>query len=160
MVRVYLNELTHRGTRITKQFPDILVTTKHTYEIDYKYAYTCTNSLCGQDFGRQKKLELSRHVCGACKSPLVQTEPAPNTSGKENKTNPFGLFVKAHFAEVKRENSGKPHKDIMAILSNQYREQKSSGNEVSKDGIQAILIEDSEEEVDEMVTSLGILDLE
>ena len=105
-------------------------------------------------------MELNRHVCGACKSCLAQTKPAPNTSGKENKPNLFGLFVKAHFAEVKRENPGKPHKDLMAILSKRYREQKTSGNEVSKEGIQAILIKDSDEEVDEMVTSLGILDLE
>jgi predicted SprT family Zn-dependent metalloprotease len=154
------SKLTPRGMRITKEFPDILVTTKHTYEIEYKYTYTCTNSLCGLDFGRQKKLELNRHVCGACKSPLAQTKPIPNTSGKENKPNSFGLFVKDDFARVKRENPGMAHKDIMATLSNRYREQKVSGAEVSQEGSPTILVEDSDDDVVEVVTSLGILDLE
>jgi predicted SprT family Zn-dependent metalloprotease len=157
------SKLTLRGTRITKEFPDILVTTKHTYEIEYKYTYTCTNLLCGLDFGRQKKLELDRHVCGACKSRLLQTKPAPTTYRKENKTNPFGKFVKDHFAGVKRENPGVSHKDIMTILSKRYHEQKNTineGGEGSKRGSQTILVEDSDEEVDEMVISLGILDLE
>lgn len=152
--------MTLRGTRITKEFPDILVTTKHTYEIDYKYTYTCTNSLCGLDFGRQKKLALNRHVCGACKSSLAQTKPSPSTSGKENKANPFGLFVKDHFARTKSENPGAAHKDIMAILSKLYREQKTSGAEVLQVGSQPILIEDTDDDVVEMATSFGILDLE
>src|SRR5579859_3594227 len=70
-----------RGARITKCFPDIQVTTKHTYEIEYKYMYTCSNASCGLDFGRQRKLDVTGVVCGDCKSRLVQTKTVPNARG-------------------------------------------------------------------------------
>jgi HMG (high mobility group) box len=159
---VYLLEKPNwRGSKITKVFPDILVTTKHQYEIVYKYTYTCSNPLCGLDFGRQRKLDLTRLGCGACKSKLTQTKPAPkSSSGKENKSNPFGMFVKDHFAEVKRENPGITHKDIMAILSKRYREQKDGvKGEISSKDSEIILIEDSEDEVEDMMITIGILNL-
>jgi hypothetical protein len=138
-------------------FPDIVVTTKHEYEIEYKYTYTCTNALCGLDFGRQRKLDLTRMACGSCKSRLSQTKPVPKSSGKEDKVNPFGMFVKDHFASVKKENPGSPHKDIMGILSKRYREQTETQEKHSER--ETIVIEDSDEEVKEVVTSLAILNL-
>jgi hypothetical protein len=149
-----------RGARITKQFPDILVTTKHTYEIEHKYTYTCRNPLCGLDFGRQRKLDLTKIVCGQCKSQLAQIRPLPKTSsGKENSPNPFGMFVKQHFAAVKKENPSSSHKEIMMTLSKRYREQKDNKIKEETTDKDTCLIE-SEDEIEDIITSLGIIDLD
>ena len=147
-----------RGLNISNQFPDILVTTKHTYEIEYKYTFTCTNPLCGLDFGRQRKLDLSRLACGACKSRLEQTKPVPRAGkGKENKANPFAEFVKRNFAGVKKENPGMKHKEIMGVLGKMYREEKDGGRGELKE---VIVIEESEDEIGEVATALEDLDLQ
>jgi hypothetical protein len=121
--------------------------------------YTCRNPLCGLDFGRQRKLDLTKIVCGGCKSQLVQTKPLPKApSGKENKQNPFGMFVKGHFAAVKMENPSSSHREIMAILSKRYREQKDKGEREAKGDIDTCLME-SFEEIEDIVTSLRTIDL-
>lgn len=43
------------------------------------------------------------------------------------RVNVFGMFVKENFADVKRENPGVAHKEIMGILSKMYREGKANG---------------------------------
>ena len=122
--------------------------------------YTCTNALCGLDFGRQKKLDLTRLVCGNCKSALAQTEPALKmTCEKEKKPNLFGLYVKENFAVVKKENPGTPHKEIMGILSKRYHEQKSK-QKVSSRRDETISIMDGEREVCEIVAGVNMLTIE
>jgi hypothetical protein len=103
-------------------------------------------------------MDLNKMGCGGCKSRLVQTKPVPKMGGKENKANPFGMFVKDHFAVVKRENPGSPHKDIMGILSKRYRQAKE-GNIAEKeqnDSRETIVIESDEEDI---VTSMGVMEL-
>jgi predicted SprT family Zn-dependent metalloprotease len=131
-----------RGSRITHAFPDIEVTTKHAYEIEYKFMYTCSNASCGLDFGRQKKIDLNRLVCGACKSRLFQTK---GSTGKENRANPFGEFVRGNFADVKRENPGSVHKEIMGVLSRMYKEGKEKRAEA--------------EGIEEVVGGVAVIDL-
>lgn len=110
-------------------------------------------------------MDISKLCCGECKSRLVQTKPSPGKGeGKENcnrkVNNPFGMFVKEHFAGVKRENLGMGHKDVMAILSTMYREQKDG---VTDESLLAkserIVIEDSGDEIEDVATSIGILNL-
>lgn len=149
--------LIFRGAKISDHFPDILVTTKHTYEIEYKYTYTCTNPLCGLDFGRQRKLDLTRLACGACKSRLEQTKPVLKV-GKENKVNPFGMFVKEKFAVVKKDNPGMKHKDIMGILASMYREKEAGGGD--KKEVEYVVIEESDDEIGGAATALEDLDLQ
>lgn len=149
-----------RGAEITKHFPDILVTTKHTYEIEYKYIYACTNALCGLDFGRQKTLDLTRLVCGNCKSALAQIKPALKmTCKKEEKPNPFGLYVKENFAVAKKEHPGSPHKEIMGILAKEYHEQKSN-QKVSSRIDETISIMGRERELGEIVAGVNMLTIE
>jgi hypothetical protein len=73
------------------------------------------------------------------------------------------MFVKDHFAVVKKENPGCAHKDVMAILSKRYREQKNRvtwRNDISpNEDSGMILIEGSEAQVERMMTSLAVLDL-
>jgi hypothetical protein len=149
-----------RGAKITKMFPDIQVTTKHTYEIEYKFMYTCSNASCAVDFGRQKKIDLDRLFCGACKSRLCQTKPAPK-EGKENKrANPFGMFVKEYFMGVKRKNPGCSHKEIMTTLSRMYREQKGNNKEGTLMGNEESDVNENDEDYGELLGSVATLDIQ
>jgi hypothetical protein len=107
-------------------------------------------------------MDLNKMGCGGCKSRLIQTKPVPkSTVGKENKANPFGMFVKDHFAAIKRENPGSPHKEIMGLLSKKYRQEKESGLPEmgsEKDDREIITIED-DGEVSEIATSMGVMEL-
>jgi len=146
-----------RGSKISKIFPDIIVTTKHTYEIEHKYIYTCTNDSCCREYGRSKRIDVNRNACGSCHSKLMQTRPIPHaTTRKEAKSNPFGNFVKEHFANVKKENPTSPHKDIMKILSDRYHGEKLNGGKTLGD---PIVLEDSEGKVGELSESLDCLEV-
>ena len=65
------------------------------------------------------------------------------------------MFVKEHFAGVKKGNSGSAHKDVMTILSKMYRQQK----EMSKErAIMETLRDESEDDV-EVLGSMSALGL-
>ena len=81
------------------------------------------------------------------------------TSGKENKPNAFGMFVKERFAEVKKCNPGSPHKEIMGMLSREYHQTKAGSSkklEVKEKSVEVIEIE-SDDEVVELTATLGSL---
>merc|ERR1712000_117810 len=66
------------------------VTTKHSYEIDFKYVWECT--ACGIEVKRHSKsVDPKKHRCGSCKSTLKQTKRTPRGSGKPSE---YQLFVK------------------------------------------------------------------
>jgi len=49
-------------------FPDLNVTTCHSYEIHYKYQWQCTNPVCGKMFGRHSKsIKIEKVLCGKCR---------------------------------------------------------------------------------------------
>ncbi|CEO59919.1 hypothetical protein PMG11_04568 [Penicillium brasilianum] len=66
----------------------ITVTTKHTYQIDYKYVWNCMT--CGQEYCRHSKsIDTQRSRCGACRGALQQTKPKPrNVSPKKSTATP------------------------------------------------------------------------
>jgi len=71
-----------RGRKCTNAFPhhNINVTTKHTYEIDYKYVWECEG--CGLEYKRHSKsIDTTRQRCGRCKSALLQIKPKPRKTG-------------------------------------------------------------------------------
>jgi len=99
---------------------------------------------------------LNQLVCGSCKSRLFQRNPGPKDGGgKQNRPNPFAMFVKEHFAGVKRENLGSTHRDVMAILSKMYREQK----EMSAGGSIAECVREESQDDIEVLGSMSTLDL-
>ena len=118
----------------------IRVTTTHSYEIDYRYRYTCSGDSCGKVYGRHSKsIDMSRKVCGRCKSKLLlftrtgilitDTGEAIRQDGTPVKLNPFATFVKDNFARVKGDlvhSSPQPvkHKDVMALLGEQWKQLK------------------------------------
>lgn len=100
----------------------IEVSTKHSYVIDYKYAWECTN--CGTKFERHSRsIDPARHQCSLCKSKLIQTKPVPRADGTKNE---YQIFVKENMKRIKQENPGSPQKDIMGMVGKQYREFKAS----------------------------------
>lgn len=94
----------------------IKVTTKHTYDIDYKYVWACVS--CGAEFKRHSKsIDPSRHRCGTCKDVLKQIKPVPRGAAKPSE---YQAFVKEQMSIARNENPGSPQKDIMRIIAEKW----------------------------------------
>lgn len=134
------------GRKATAAFEHlgVEVTTKHSYQIDYKYIWECVS--CGYEFKRHSKsVDPARHSCGRCKGRLAQTKPTPRgggvgaagtgAGGKEGKKEmgEYQVFVKRNFARVKSElemqgrdaQMGK----VMEAVAREYREMKKGKEE-------------------------------
>lgn len=60
------------------------VTTKHNYEIDFKYVWACVD--CAQSFGRHSKsINPAAVRCGRCKGILQQVKPKPRNGAGAKK---------------------------------------------------------------------------
>ncbi|KAL1891156.1 hypothetical protein Sste5346_007788 [Sporothrix stenoceras] len=115
----------------------IQVTTKHAYEIDFKYVWTCEE--CATEFKRHSKsIDPVRHRCGACKGVLKQTKPVPRGTGAKGAskagaggtaatTGPseYQKFMKEHMAIVRRENPNSPQKVIMTLVADKWSRAKA-----------------------------------
>lgn len=130
------------------------VTTKHSYEIEYRFVWECVN--CGLEFGRHSRsIDPRRHQCGRCKSKLVQTKPTPKAGDEEGGEKVLGgyqLFVKENMAAVRKENPKSPQKELMGLIGKRYQELKAAG----KAGGAA---EKQRDEVEDVVRKLDFLDL-
>jgi predicted SprT family Zn-dependent metalloprotease len=129
------------GRKATVAFANkgVEVTTKHSYQIEYKYIWECIS--CGYEFKRHSKsVDPARHSCGKCKGKLAQTKPTPRgvgagtavgKDGKREKSE-YQVFVKANFARVKKEleAEGKDAQmgKVMEAVAKQYRERKGTGS--------------------------------
>ena len=127
------------GRKATVAFADkgVEVTTKHSYQIDYKYVWECIS--CGYEFKRHSKsVDPARHSCGKCKGKLAQTKPTPRgvgagvavgKDGKREKSE-YQVFVKANFARVKKEleAEGKDAQmgKVMEAVAKEYRDRKGT----------------------------------
>ncbi|KAF2466795.1 uncharacterized protein BDR25DRAFT_336347 [Lindgomyces ingoldianus] len=106
------------------------VTTKHSYEIEYKYIWECV--LCGCEYKRHSKsVDTQRHSCGKCKGKLVQTKPTPRSTAGGKKPGGKGeyqVFVTENFSRVKKEleERGLDAKmgKVMEAVAREYRERK------------------------------------
>ncbi|KAF2769112.1 hypothetical protein EJ03DRAFT_327702 [Teratosphaeria nubilosa] len=130
------------GKKCTKAFGDrgVEVTTKHTYEIEYKYIWRCSNEDCETEFKRHSKsIDPRRHTCGACRSKLEQIKPVPrkvkdgssagNGSRGAGAVTGYAAFVKKHFAAVKAALPAKTsHKEVMEAVARKYREEKAKSD--------------------------------
>jgi predicted SprT family Zn-dependent metalloprotease len=136
------------GRKCTSAFKDsgIEVTTKHTYEIDYKYVWQCSNEDCGAEFKRHSKsIDLKRHTCGSCRSTLIQIKPVPRKGKDAGSKEPgaptgYAAYVKLNFAKVKATLApGASQKEIMEAVAKKYREEKaqqaSSSSTPAADGV-------------------------
>lgn len=135
-------------TRVFGESRGIEVTTKHSYDIDFKYVWECT--ACGIEFKRHSKsIQTDRHRCGSCKGELKQTKPVPRKNGagaataggegaKEvKKESEYQRFMKEQMKLIKAENPRCPQKDIMRQVAARWAVKKAGGPETAssnKDG--------------------------
>ena len=125
------------GRKCSKAFAHrgIIVTTKHTYEIAYKYIWSCTH--CGTEYKRHSKsIDPARHSCGNCKEKLIQVKPVPRGEGKA--VGAYQMYVKEHFSRVKGEKPELTMGEVMVVLGKEFREKKK------RDGARMKLIEEAE----------------
>lgn len=138
------------GRKATEAFASrgVEVTTKHSYQIEYKYVWECV--ICGYEHKRHSKsIDPARHTCGRCRGTLAQTKPTPRgvgtgvagKDGKREKTE-YQIFVKANFSQVKKrlQEEGQDAKmgKVMEAVAKEYREMKAS-KEKSTGGLEDAL---------------------
>ncbi|KAL3897118.1 MAG: hypothetical protein SGCHY_003635, partial [Lobulomycetales sp.] len=112
------------GAVAEKKFPSIKVTTCHSYEINYRFYYTCVNEQCGAQFGRHSKsIDVDRVGCGRCGS-RVRFVERTRQDGTAVKKNQFSEFMRQEYTSVKQRNPGTSHGDIMKMLSVAWKERK------------------------------------
>ncbi|KYK56671.1 hypothetical protein DCS_03673 [Drechmeria coniospora] len=102
----------------------IKVTTKHTYDIDFKYVWECTG--CSSEYKRHSKsIEPHRHRCGSCGCTLKQTKPVPRGGGAASgKPSAYQIFVKEQMRIVRGENPGSPQKEVLRIVAKRWADTK------------------------------------
>jgi len=133
------------GRKVTAAFGGshgVEVTTKHKYEIEYKYLWTCEGEGCGVEFGRHSKsIDPARQRCGTCKGRLRQVRPVPRgsaaaengeKSGGEKKLGTYAAFVKEHYAAIKKDMGKASQKEVMEAVGRKYREEKARLAETGK----------------------------
>ena len=109
--------------------PDVIVTTTHNYEIQYKFNWACVNPKCSFQIGRHSKsVDTTRHRCGLCKGKLIEV----TSDGKPKQRAPpsaYNLFVKEHSKAVReqlvKQKPGVTQADVMKELGRRWRVQKS-----------------------------------
>jgi predicted SprT family Zn-dependent metalloprotease len=125
------------------------VTTKHSYDIDFKYRWECTQ--CGMEYKRHSKsINTEHHRCGTCKGELNQTKPAPraNTknSGGTSGQSEYQLFVKEQMKLVKQTNPGVSQRDVMGIVAGKWADLKIKRAQAPKQEDTILSIETDEAE--------------
>ncbi|WBW73406.1 protein-DNA covalent cross-linking repair [Schizosaccharomyces osmophilus] len=112
--------------RLMNKFPSIEVTSKHNYDIDYKYKWLCMNEACNKLYQRHSKsIDPKRHICALCTSRLVQIAPVTRL------LNPFQLFMKENMASIKRQYPTLSHKELMTKVALEYRHAISTQSQKS-----------------------------
>ncbi|CAM9574850.1 unnamed protein product, partial [Phaeothamnion confervicola] len=98
--------------RAAAAYPSVPVTTRHTYEIKYKFQYDGGGG-CGAVIGRHSRsIDVQKQVCGRCGGALVMRPLAT----APRKPSAFSLFVKERFASVRAERPGVGHGAVMTEL--------------------------------------------
>ncbi|GAB7361232.1 hypothetical protein MBLNU230_g1293t1 [Neophaeotheca triangularis] len=118
------------GAKCTKAFADrgVEVTTKHSYQIEYKYIWQCENEDCGSEFKRHSKsIDPAKQRCGQCRGTLLQVKPLPRGGKAKGEATGYAAFVKQHYKDVKAGlPTGSTQKEVMEALGRRYRAQKEA----------------------------------
>lgn len=136
------------GRRCTDAFRHrgVEVTTKHSYQIEYKYVWQCSNEECAARFQRHSKsIDPKRHKCGNCRSNLLQIKPVPRQgTAAGGPATGYAAYVKQNFAMVKAGMLGASQKEVMEALGRKYRADKAAGLPVPIKGAGALSSEGNE----------------
>jgi predicted SprT family Zn-dependent metalloprotease len=116
---------------------NITVTTKHSYDIDFRYIWNCVE--CGTEFKRHSKsIDTERHRCGSCEGRLEQIKPRPRPRGAPSE---YQKFVQVEMKIVKQANPGSPQKDVMRLVADKWKKiNKATGEPLARStsGIEGI----------------------
>ena len=118
----------------------VQVTTKHSYEIDYRYIWLCAGRKgqagdeggCGLEYKRHSKsIDPDRQGCGKCKGRLLQVKPVPRatastTDSKASAGGDYRAFVKMNYSLVKADHPSLGMGEIMKEVARRFREGKAS----------------------------------
>ncbi|KAL7752496.1 hypothetical protein RI367_002030 [Sorochytrium milnesiophthora] len=109
---------------VAEAYPELAVTTCHSYEIDFKHKWECTNAACRNIIGRHAKtIDITKVGCGKCGSILRYLEKlkADGTPMKARQPSAWQTFVKTKYPEIKEATPGATHKDVMAQLTQRWK---------------------------------------
>jgi predicted SprT family Zn-dependent metalloprotease len=121
-----------------KKCPDVVVTTTHQYEINYKFTWRCVDPGCSFIIGRHSRsVDVVRHRCGQCRSKLIEIS---SDGAPKKPPSAYNLFVKENSNIVRERliNSqklskahahGKPtvkQSDVLQEVGRLWREQKNA----------------------------------
>ncbi|KXX82398.1 Acidic repeat-containing protein [Madurella mycetomatis] len=140
------------GDKCSRAFSDrgISVTTKHSYEIDFKYVWECVE--CTYEYKRHSKsINPARHRCGKCKSELKQIKPVPRKTKEGDgpqKVTEYQAFMKEQMRLIRTENPKTPQKDVIKIVASRWAALRSKSSTPVP-----------EESVEEVTKSVGELDV-
>ena len=118
----------HYAQLCERRLPAITVSTCHTYAIYYPWRYRCTSSYCGQEVGRHTdSLDVEVSRCGRCGGRLVRLGKfaRDGTPVAVRQATGFAAFVKSQQARVRAENPGTPQREVMALLSTEWKRQRA-----------------------------------
>lgn len=109
------------------KIPGLVIGTCHSYDINFKFTYECTNAACGQTFGRHSKsIDVTKMACGRCRSKL-RLQPRLNKDGtpaKVREPSAYQSFVKDSFEKFKAEGRVLPRKEAMAVIAAMWRQRQ------------------------------------
>lgn len=142
------------AAKVTRAFAHkgIQVTTKHSYDIDFKYVWACAE--CGAEYKRHSKsIDPERHRCGGCRGELRQVKPVPRGAGKEGdggknggggnsgkdggggkKVSEYQVFMKEQMRLVKEERPGTPQTEVMKIVAARWALKREGKGVVGAEG--------------------------
>jgi len=106
------------GDLVQRHYPDIPITTCHSYEIDFKYRWQCMQ--CGSEIKRHSKsVDVTKQCCGVCRGRLVEVGNK-NSKG----ASAYNVYVKENFATIKKQHPDLKQGEIMKILAQNYKNSK------------------------------------
>ena len=125
-------------------FPDLNVSTCHTYDIHYKYQWQCCNDWCGRIYGRHSNsINTQKQACGICSGKLgfLGKFNADGTPCKTRAPSKFSLFVKENYNSAKLEcGQQADHAAVMKHLSEKWKEnQKKPSSSASTNGVKSLI---------------------
>ena len=115
------------GRRAMNKFPGVVVTTTHSYEIQFKFFYTCSG--CGYMYKRQSNsLDVEKLGCGKCRGRLF----ASTEDGTPKKARPpsaYQIFIRDNSAAVRdrlsRKNPNISQPEVMRECARLWKERKA-----------------------------------
>jgi predicted SprT family Zn-dependent metalloprotease len=120
-------EFKHWGQKCESAFKGrgIVVTTKHNYEIDFKFIWRCVDCV-GEVKRHSKSVNPEKQRCGKCHGILEQVKPVPRATGKGTGKTAYQEFVSQQMKVIKAEGKGLSFKEMMAIVSTRWKTQQQA----------------------------------